>query len=995
MTAQAPDTTPTSPARQDAGRSLLVFRPQACPDPALLERILFARERLADLLADRVRDSVLTGSLHQQLIYGPRGSGKTHVLTVVLNRLTADAELAGKLLIARLAEEQWDIASFSDLCVRILAALAERYPDSPAAGWEERLRAIPVPARSADLEVTGLERAALGLIQETVGPNLLLVIAENLADLFPAIGEEGQRKLRAHLQQSRNWALLASSQSLFPALTSRAEPFFRFFQTHELAALDAAATHGFLQRLADDPAIGDPTLRRTLGTPQGEQRIHAIDKLCGGNHRLLTMLYPFLTGEGLVDLVEPFLRMVDRELTPYYQERLRWLSSAQQRKIAAYLAREGRPRTMKEVARACFITEQGASKQLRELERVGFVLLTREGRQTFCEIREPLLRLVLDLQDHRDGAARTIVRVLRAWYSPPQLADLETSEAIRGSRLYHESVRTALMETRAEMHTQLAAALDGMDEIVTLSERGHFGEALELIQARAQAGPQGPVLMALEAAALGGLGRWAEAEKRFEKAQRAALASEDQVERACALVYCGTAASLLGWDERAVELVRQGLDDFRQLAKVAPDPFESALALSLGNVAKILFDLGRHEDALDPAEEATDKYRRLAEQRPGAFLPDLARILNTHGSTLAELGRHEDALAAAQEAVATYRGLVERRPGAFLHDLATGLNNLGNRLAESGRHEEALETAREATEICRQLAEQRPETFLPILATSLSNLGTTLSDLDRHEEALAPAQEAVGILCPLAEQRPGAFLPDLAISQSNLANTLTGLGRHEEAIERRLEAVQSLLPPYRDSEARIERDLRRYTLRWLHHLWQCKGHNGAWQAMTDLAQDMPPEDPLAIDLILTTAIWAQEWAAVRERIHGVASSGRDPGPAVWETASAAFVEAAVRSGASADDLRSAYADSSDSFRNAVSERLLGMVPELLKGSLEQVAVAEGAAQRMEAVFGRDDLPGKALELLRAGLEYLKSGKQVKALLHLPVEQRRLIEEACE
>ena len=978
-----------------APQSLLVFRPQACTDTALLERMLFERGELADLLVDRVRDSALTGALHQQLIHGPRGSGKTHVLTVVFNRLVADEELAGKLLIARLAEEQWDIASFSDLCARILEALAKRYPESPAAGWEERLRAIPLPARSRDMGVAGLERAALGLIEETVGPNLLLVIAENLGDLFSALEGEGQQKLRAHVQQSRNWVLLASAQSLFPAITSRNEPFFRFFQTHELDALDPEGTYGFLQRLAGDPAIGDPELHRVLATPQGQQRIRSIDKLCGGNHRLLTMLYPFLAGDGLVDLVEPFLRMVDRELTPYYQERLRWLSSPQQRKIATHLAREGRPRAMKEVAQACFITEQSASKQLRGLEEVGFVLLTREGRQTFCEIREPLLRLVLDLQDHRDGAARTIVRVLRAWYAPPQLADLETSEAVRSSRLYHESVRMALMETRAEMHTQAAAALEGLGEIGPLLERGHFNEALSLIQTKGHAGPQGPSLMALEASVLAGLGRWPEAERRFEEAQRAALACEEQIERACALHHCGLAASRLAWHERAADLGRQALDAFRQLAKADPERFEPDLARSLSNLGVMLSDLGRHEEALAPAQEAVATYRRLAEQRPEAFEPGLAMSLNNLGNRLSDLGRHEEGLAPAQEAVAAYRRLAERRPEAFLPGLAMSLSNLGNRLSALGRHEDALAPAQEAVATYRRLAEQRSEAFEPDLAMSLSNLGRALSELGRHEDALAPTQEAADIRRRLAEQRPEAFEPDLAGSLNNLGIVLSDLGRHEEAVARRLEAVRSLVPPYRRSKERFGERLRTYARGWLFALRQHKSPTDAWQAMTELAHSLPGDDLLALDLLLMTAIWAREWGSVRDRLHPVTTRGQDVPPVAWDAASTAFIEAAVDPDASADELRSVYAASPGSFRSAVADRLIGYVPRLLRESLDQLDVAERAAQRIETVFSGDELAGKALELLLAGIAYLKSGKQTKALLHLPVEQRQLIQEACQ
>ena len=41
----------------DGKRSLLIFRPQACSDKALLERMLYEREQLADLLVDRIRDA--------------------------------------------------------------------------------------------------------------------------------------------------------------------------------------------------------------------------------------------------------------------------------------------------------------------------------------------------------------------------------------------------------------------------------------------------------------------------------------------------------------------------------------------------------------------------------------------------------------------------------------------------------------------------------------------------------------------------------------------------------------------------------------------------------------------------------------------------------------------------------------------------------------------------------------------------------------------------
>ena len=529
--------------------AMLIFRPQACQDPALLERTLYSREKVVQMLFERVRDAALTGNLHQQLVYGPRGSGKTHVLTVVYNRLTADPKIMKRLLIARLAEEQWEIASFADMSVRILQALAKGYPDSPAAQWDARLRSIRMPTRRADAPTGEIERVALGLIQETIGEKALLIIAENLDDLFLAIEQEGQQKLRAQIQQHSNWILLASAQSLFAGVTSRSEPFFRFFQTHDLAPLDAASSLGFLRRLAGDPKIGDPALSRALASPEGQGRVQAIHQLCGGNHRLLAMLYPFLVGDGLADLVEPFMRMLDRELTPYYQERLRWLPSPQQRKIAAFLAHEGRPLTVKEVARGCFITEQIASKQLQELEGMGFVLLNRFGRNTLCEIREPLLRLVLELLEHRQGAVRTVIQILRAWYSPSELLALERSEAVRMSSFYFESVKAALGETRTASLQEFGLVAEDFQRFAGILKDGRLEDALTACRAQAsQQGPR-PTLCAEEALVLARLGRKSEAREKIGQAERLARSSQKLVEKACSASILGAAHLNMGDEE--------------------------------------------------------------------------------------------------------------------------------------------------------------------------------------------------------------------------------------------------------------------------------------------------------------------------------------------------------------------------------------------------------------------------------------------------------------
>ena len=64
-----------------------------------------------------------------------------------------------------------------------------------------------------------------------------------------------------------------------------------------------------------------------LNTNEGHYRVRALRHLAGGNHRMYILLSEFLTKESLDDLVTAFEQLAE-ELTPYFQERVRSLTSA-------------------------------------------------------------------------------------------------------------------------------------------------------------------------------------------------------------------------------------------------------------------------------------------------------------------------------------------------------------------------------------------------------------------------------------------------------------------------------------------------------------------------------------------------------------------------------------------------------------------------------------------------------------------------------------------
>ena len=381
-------------------------------DRESLEALFVGREDVMDDVLSRVTASIRSPEKHYILLVGPRGSGKTHFLALAHHRLMDQVDAAGardRVAVALLNEEEWGVASFLDLVVRILRALSGQAPDLDVeiAAVYDRFSKDP-----ADAECFAVAR----LREHTRGKTLLL-LCENLVDLFLGLGEEGQKRWRALIQEDGNWAIVASTPSLFAAVTLQDNPFYGFFTIRALEKIDFDTGLELLARKAVHE--GKAELAKFLRTPLGRARARAIHHLAAGNHRAYVVLFDFLDKESLDDLVGPFMHMVD-DLTPYYQDRMRQLPPAQ-RKIVEFLCLEGKPITIKGISAPCLMSHQTAAKQIGELQTAGFVSRMRSGRNTFCELSEPLMRICIEVKDNKTQHFRLFVEFLRHWFTTREL----------------------------------------------------------------------------------------------------------------------------------------------------------------------------------------------------------------------------------------------------------------------------------------------------------------------------------------------------------------------------------------------------------------------------------------------------------------------------------------------------------------------------------------------------------------------------------------------
>jgi len=393
--------------RENDPKTIWVFTPSRT-DPKDLEFILVQRQKLLEDAVERVRESALTDHKHHLLFVGPRGCGKTHLVTLIVSQLSDDNELTDRLRIAWLNEDE-TCTTLLELLFKIHSALEKRHPKE----YREDMLAT-----AYDLKPDAALEFVSKHLLSALGSRTLLVVAENLDAIFDGLGDTGQKQLRAFIQENPKLSIVATAQRLVEDLSNRASPFFGFFQTEHLKPLNVEEATELLQNIAR--LQGKDSLVEFLSTGRGRSRVRALHHLSGGNHRIYIVLAQSINRDSIDALLGPFMKMVD-ELTPYYQERIRWLPPLQ-RKIMEYLCSCEGTVPVKDIAKRLFATPQTISSQLQDLREKGYVEANQRGRESLYEISEPLMRICIEVKENQNHQPlRLLVDFLRVWYDDLEL----------------------------------------------------------------------------------------------------------------------------------------------------------------------------------------------------------------------------------------------------------------------------------------------------------------------------------------------------------------------------------------------------------------------------------------------------------------------------------------------------------------------------------------------------------------------------------------------
>jgi tetratricopeptide (TPR) repeat protein len=971
---------------------LLKFTPSA-QDPQVLEAITVQREPLIEKLVDIALDT--EGARHQLLI-GPRGIGKTHILSLVASRVRASAQ-ADSIVLAWLEEDPWSIGSYEKFLAAIVARVAVEISDSTLGEKADALRARRDEGGGA------AEQA----LRDALGGKRLVLLVENLDEIFRRIGDNGQERFRAFVENWRQMLVVATAPQLFEGVQLHESPFYGFFAIAHLEELRLENATELMRRIAE--LRDDADLVKFLSTDVAKNRLAAIEALAGGHPRIWLLLSGCVSIKAIDELVPLFLEALD-DLTPYYQDRLRELSD-QQQELVVLLSEAGGALSNRALAERSGIAQNQVAVILRQLTERGYVrraevpeeIATGDARMSFWELREPLMRLCLDVKQARGRPLRMVVEFLRAWYgsrlldelallpTSAQLAATYASEAFRtldgslsiedlfqgspGEILARAELGLSLAPERSELWVARVAGL------VMDGQLAEAREALEALLAEESAPIQMVLLFQLIVARerLGekvddvlapALGKLLEAEPENAAVQGLGAVSLTLIDRREEALAASNKAVALNPDgapmyaSQGIALQRLGrmeeaLEAFEKAASLDPENPEFQRALG-----GALDDVGRHEEALgvlakelelNPNDPGTQGRMGRALINLGRFeeavealsiATELAPAEGIHqerlGVALNLLGRPDDALAALDRAVKLNRG----NPGAH--------SNRGVALAGLDRNEEALEAFARALEL-------KPED-----SDVGSNIGAVLVRLDRNEEALAAFRRAAG------------HRPDDAHLHSKIASVLYLLGRPEEALSALEPSIE--LEPGKVANYKFRGEL-------LERLGRFDEAEEAIRQGIELAEGDPDLRFALVaigfvrgDADLGVARLREALAIWSEKREGPAGEPEILCRALWDT---------MAEGLSADELIGEIVAAYDEF-DAGGELGRGLVDSirLLADPDTDVDVANAWTAAWLAAPPVDDLE-IPLELLRAASEW-KKDRDRSHLLSLPPEQREIL-----
>ena len=751
-----------------------------------------ARGHLLGNAIESLRGSVDRKSKNHLLFIGPRGIGKTHLLSCIENVVRSDEALSTRVVVVRFPEESNRTLSFADFLIGTCGILKDVLEDEPL--WAELYAAVQTEeddARVVDTLVPAIREA------NRRHGRTLLVMLENLGEILTRQirNRNDVAALRKFLMADNGCLLVATAPLHFDGITDVEQPFYDFFDVQILENLSFEETIEVIRL-----NLGWEERKDVLETlDEMRPRLQALYRMTGGNPRLTMMLYELIAHESITNVQDQFHLLLDR-ISPFYQGRLNDLPPGQRALLECLASMRDQEKTPAAIAARMRMSQQETSSLLKRLTDAHYVRADRhprDRRSRLYTIREGFFDIWLAMNLSR-GARRRLPFLLDFFsvFYPSIEAREEKRRQLRARLLDEGSV-------------DAEKTLDYLSEVGDETERAAAKFDMAWIFARCGVAEQAASYV-LEAAPLAGDG----VSRSIARIVASASVAPDYLSEieemitawemhrrgefeafAHRLAEMGKGLTLQTFSETRLAFLRDTLEGVgdtkaqivqrlkigavlmdlarweeseeqqrRALAEATALANSELIALASNNLAQLLERTNR----LGEAEPLMRRALEIAEITFGEQHPSVAVYLNNLASLLQDTSRIEPAEPLMRRAleieVATFG---EQHPNVM-----PSLNNLAILLQNTNRLEEAEPLMRQALEIAETAFGKQHSN----VAACLNNLGTLLQDTSRIELAEPLMRRALEIdQAAFGEQHP-----NVAIRLNNLANLLHRTNRSED-----------------------------------------------------------------------------------------------------------------------------------------------------------------------------------------------------------------------
>ena len=770
--------------------------------PERLRHTTVAREHVLDNTVASLRGSVRRKSKNHLLFIGPRGIGKTHLLSCIEDTVRSDTALGEMIVVARFPEESNRILSFADFLIGLCGILSEVLEHEGR--WAELLADVQTEeddARVVDTLVPAIRQ------ENRRHDRTLVIMIENLGEILSRQIRDGSdvAALRKFLMGDNGCLLVATAPMHFDGITDIGQPFYDFFDIQMLEGLSFEETVEVIRRNLEWEERKDMLASLEDTRP----RLEALYRMTGGNPRLTMMLYELIAHESIARVQEQFHVLLDR-VSPFYQGRLNDLAPGQRALLECLASMRDEEKTPAAIAARMRMSQQETSSLLKRLSDAHYLRSERhpqDRRSRLYTIREGFFDIWLAMNLSRGARRRLpfLLEFFKLFY--PSIADREKKrlelreKLIEGERtdatpaldylseVGDEGERATAKFHMARTFAQLGAveqvatyvleaaplAGDGVSRSIasvisrTPPAPDYLSEIEQMIAAWEKHRSGDLEAFASRLAEMGkGLTLQAFSETRLAFLQDAVKSVSDARERIMQrLQIAAVLLQLARWRECEV-LLHQALDEAKSLADA------KLVARASSGLGQLLWHTGRYCEAEPLMRETLE----VTEAAFGKHHPTMAVCLSNLALLLQETNRNEDAEPMLRKSLE----ITEAAVGKHHPTVAVCLNNLALLLQETNRNEDAEPMLREALEITEATVGKHH----PSVAACLNNLAVLLQDTNRNEDAESMLRNALAI----DEATFGRRHPNVAIRLSNLAALLQETNRNEDAEPMLREALE-------------------------------------------------------------------------------------------------------------------------------------------------------------------------------------------------------------